>query len=92
MFPLPKAVQFNCSSAFTERSKIEQGLSEEKEATNHTEAEKFSFFLTANALKIKSIKATNSVDIGARPRTVTSAEHVEACQKHANLSSPVHGD
>lgn len=62
------------------RKKIVQGLSEEKEATNHIEAEKLSlssqltflqvssiapFFPTANALKIKSTRATNSVDVGA---------------------------
>lgn len=48
-------------------------------------------FLT---VKIKSIKATNSVDIGAWPKTIMNTEHAEACQKCANLSrfSPVHGD
>lgn len=52
------------------------------------------FFLTADVVKIKSIKATNSVDIGAWPKAIMSTEHAEACQKCANLSrsSPVRAD
>lgn len=54
IFLLPKAFQFNCSAAFTERRKIEHGLSEENEATNPTEAEKLSLSSQLTFLKVPS--------------------------------------
>lgn len=57
VFLLPKAFQFNCSSAFTERRKIELALSEEKAATNHTEAEKLSSSSQLTFLKVPSNSA-----------------------------------
>lgn len=44
----------NCLPAFTERSKTEQGLNEENEAKNHTEAEKLDSSSQLSFLKVPS--------------------------------------